>query len=405
MNDKVDLASLIASLGSDEGVVKQASEQVAPQTTQSDVSDTAKDLEKILTKQANEVNTEMSNAKQKGQAIADSVMALVKQAMDGSEGANRVIEQTTAQAAQSSAGIAETPREGNSITQTLQGLVANGIAQGAVRADALDEHVDSGRDEGHGGNTTMHSSDENEIEADENEEAAEDDEVEKTAALITLVDNGVDFDTAVSLIKQAEEEILADEEEFTKQAAVAALLNEGMDIEYAVELVKVAMELDPELVKEAGKAGAVRKAVSNAKVQGAGMLEAAKQKLYKGDAAYFNIAGRKKIYGDAAKAKQQVIKADRDVELANLLGNGKSGIENFVREQGIKGKAIAKQVGAGIRHGAQVYGPAAAIAGGAAGTVGGGVYLATREKQAAAIEYLLGEGYSVAQALDILDNQ
>lgn len=66
------------------------------------------------------------------------------------------------------------------------------------------------------------------------------DEVEKAAAVNALVGEGMDFDTAVNLVKQAEEELVGEAKEQEKVAAVNALAEAGYDFDTAVELVKQA---------------------------------------------------------------------------------------------------------------------------------------------------------------------
>lgn len=87
-------------------------------------------------------------------------------------------------------------------------------------------------------------------------------EVEKAAAVSALCDAGLDFDSAVALVKQAEEEIVAEEWEHEKQAAFGSLLEAGVDFDDAVALVKQAEE---ELMgKEAGLASKAVDALKNA---------------------------------------------------------------------------------------------------------------------------------------------
>ena len=63
---------------------------------------------------------------------------------------------------------------------------------------------------------------------------------EKAAAVSALVDEGLDFDTAINMVKQAEAELYAEASEHEKIAAVNALVEEGMDFDSAIELVKQA---------------------------------------------------------------------------------------------------------------------------------------------------------------------
>lgn len=384
------LSSILATLMDETpGIDKQASAKEPVAQPSQVESSTQQDLEALL-KQANtnEVNLEMSNANEKGRAIAESVLALVKKAMDGSAGGNQVVNQTSAQISHSSAGLVETPREGASITQTLQGLVANGIANGAVRPDALDEHLDRGGDEGNAGQAGMASSDGHSVDALPEQD---DDEVEKTAALITLVDQGVDFDTAVSLIKQAEQEIFAEEFEHTKQAAVAALLDEGWNIESAVQLVKVAMDVDSDQVKQA-MYGGMRGVVGGAQAVGNAIGNAPRAI---GGAGHDGLEAPRGVAAVGAAASK--LKGSVD---AHAVAAGQDARALFSANKGI-GPASRKAAALGLAKNPLVLGGLAA-----AGATGGAIYaLSGNEKKAEALQYLVGEGYSVSQALDILDNQ
>lgn len=65
---------------------------------------------------------------------------------------------------------------------------------------------------------------------------------EKAAAVSALCDAGMDFETAVDLVKQAEEEILSEAWEQEKRACLDLLINEGVDFDQAVSLIKQAEE-------------------------------------------------------------------------------------------------------------------------------------------------------------------
>ena len=62
-------------------------------------------------------------------------------------------------------------------------------------------------------------------------------EVEKVAAIVHLVNSGVNFEDAVLMVKQAEQEI---EDDLEKAAALQTLLEEGVDYEQAVGLINQA---------------------------------------------------------------------------------------------------------------------------------------------------------------------
>jgi hypothetical protein len=71
---------------------------------------------------------------------------------------------------------------------------------------------------------------------------------EKAAAVSALCDAGMDFETAVDLVKQAEEELLAEAWEQEKRACFDQLVAEGVDFDQAIALIKQAEE---DLIKQA----------------------------------------------------------------------------------------------------------------------------------------------------------
>lgn len=116
------------------------------------------------------------------------------------------------------------------------------------------------------------------------------DQVEKAAAVNALVNEGVDFDTAVTLVKEAEDMIYQEEMEYEKQAAFEALVNEGMDFDDAVELVKAA---EYELYKEAG----IKEMFESAKKGTRKAYDYAKDK---GKKAVDHVKNHKAAYGAGA---------------------------------------------------------------------------------------------------------
>lgn len=213
-------------------------EKVAETVTVPVVATSAQtDLEQVLTKQANEGNPEMSNVQVKGRELADAVIGLLKQATDGTPpiAENRVQSETTAMATQSTAGMAETPRVGNSMTQVLQQLVANSAANGAV--DPLALYQDAA---GSGSEATTTVPLVNKDGKDVNATAEGADDIEKIAAVAALIDGGYSFDEAFDMVKQAAAALEEEEFEQVKIAAVNQLMTEGFSIENAVALVKEA---------------------------------------------------------------------------------------------------------------------------------------------------------------------
>jgi hypothetical protein len=128
------------------------------------------------------------------------------------------------------------------INQILEGIVQDAIGQGATSYD-----------QGVGSRTPVPSAVEEKAEEHATPNQVED-EVEKAAAVQSLVQDGYDFDTAVQLVKAAEEELKYEDEVQVKQAALAYLIEQqGVDFNTAVALVKQA-NMVGDAVKGVGKA-------------------------------------------------------------------------------------------------------------------------------------------------------
>jgi hypothetical protein len=67
---------------------------------------------------------------------------------------------------------------------------------------------------------------------------------EKTAAVISLVNSGYDFDSAVDMVKSASDALESEYDTHVKQAALNDLLDQGVDFDYAVAMVKQASRMD-----------------------------------------------------------------------------------------------------------------------------------------------------------------
>lgn len=103
------------------------------------------------------------------------------------------------------------------------------------------------------------------------EEGATGDEHEKAAAVSALIGEGLDFDTAVALVKQAEAELFQDYVDFEKQAAFEALVGAGVDFDQAIDMVKQAEQEiyganfpEGDLEKEAGILDTIKNFASTA---------------------------------------------------------------------------------------------------------------------------------------------
>ena len=210
------LESLLAGLQSQEpaAIVKTAS-AAEPKST----SSVSERLAQALTKTASETQTTGDNSPmnntQVGNAIARQILTKLAE-----EGVNAVQTQTGAMVAQQDLSSAPTPVAGN-VTEVAKALLARGAANGGVRDGALEENAVGAADQTMAGLQLM-TSDGSVIDAmpsDLDEEAYED-QVEKVAAVATLIDSGIDFDDAVYLVKQAEEALAAEGIEQIKVASV-----------------------------------------------------------------------------------------------------------------------------------------------------------------------------------------
>jgi hypothetical protein len=388
---EITLDSLIAGLGNpSDSLTKVASESpaAAPKgaVAPTQKPDFASELAQILTKTASETKTSgdapMNNA-QLGNVIAASI--LEKLGMDS----NKVVDQSQELVDQQDDATEANPAGAGTVNDLAAALVARALRDGAHFDDEL---VNSDID--------IEASDEFDIELDESDLT---DDIEKVAAVAALIDAGHDFEEAVALVKTAEE-MLAEEAqgehmdslEQVKLASVNELMARGVDLSTAVAAVDEALN-DLEKTAAAKKDPAMYAA---AQAKSDKMLKEVLDK---------NV----KQYADELKAKQ------------NASG---------VRSGRIKAPATpapatpapatpapatpARRSGQASARAPQPMGPAkptmvqrasankgkigAGLAG--LGVLGTGAYAATRnrEKTAAAIEGLVGAGYSVSDALELM---
>jgi hypothetical protein len=216
---------------------KTASEEITqlPQTT------AAADLESLLAKSAGvhtdlnitEETSQMNKlAQEQGKAIANALIDnIIKQA-------NAVAQDSTQMVAEQMSQQTATPREGMDITNTLKGLILTGIRNGAA-TNELSEMVGPGEEMVQGAVAGVTPSN---MPAQPNGTAmgsvGENEEQEKVAAVAYLVSGGVDFDSAVSMVKQAEEALAAEQIEMAKLAAAQDLVNAGFSANDAIALVE-----------------------------------------------------------------------------------------------------------------------------------------------------------------------
>jgi len=345
-----------------EGQEKSASDQGA---------DLAKEiLEKVATN--NKENTEMSKqASVAGKALADAILTKLASAGDvitengvtpGTVPQKNIVDNAEMKA-QDDAKIQAVPGtdgagNGGSVNQIFDAIVADAMGEGAT---AYDQTQSTCASAGEGaavdqGTTAQGHADESQ---------------EKMAAVITLVENGLDFDSAVDLVKEAEEALWIEEDAQIKQAAVSELVGQGFDFETAVDLIK-----------EAGTGATVKSIATGGRNFGDGQLGAGSRK-----AGLKALPGKVKediaALAEKAKAKSGLFSSAIKSEASNLRGAvGSLGKSPRFAMQSIAGNRIAQ-------------------AAAAAAAIGGGAYALTREKKAA-FEALVDAGVDFEKAAELV---
>jgi hypothetical protein len=307
----------------------------------------------ITTNKDSEMNKQASDA---GKALADALLTKLANAGDvatingipGGVAPNKNQIDVAQQVAEQDATIKPMPtgdgiRNSGTINQIFDAIVSDALGQGAAAVD----QVAGG---GVAGN-------EGAVEAHAVPNQVPDESVEKTAAVVSLVNSGIDFDDAVNMVKAAAEQIEAEEAEQVKQAAFASLVGQGIDFDLAAAMVKSAGKMDA--IK-----GAAGRAVESAK----------------------GAAGAAKDW-----AQREGVRASVGAE------NVAFGLKN-------KDKGIAlRGVGQLAKNRLVQAGAAAGALGAAAGALGAGgaAYALGREKQAA-VSALCEAGVDFESAVDLV---
>lgn len=266
------------------------------------------------------------------------------------------------------------------INQIFDAIVADTHAQGATDFDA--EHAENG--------PTAPVEGAAEQMATPNQVQTE--SVEKTAAVISLVNSGIDFDSAVSMVKAAAEEIEAEEYEQVKQAAFYQLVESGVDFDLAAAMVKSAAGAP--LLLGATRAAKAKGYAINAANAVKDTSKNAWGSLTSGKALDSAVGGAKSGFESALAGVQSGaarVKADtlRVPAMVKALRHPERMATGLTRGQVAKDAIMnnrAVQIGAG------------AI--GATGLVGGG-YALTREKKAA-VSSLCEAGVDFETAVELV---
>lgn len=185
----------------------------------------ADQLKDTLTKEASAspIIGDTNMSVETGNSIADSILAMLegggginKSASAGEvTSGNNVKEELDEMEAQHTARITLTPREGKTVTEVAKALAAKTPGQ-----QCDDVHAVEGNSEA--------------------SVSAIPSDIEKSAAVNELIAEGVNFEDAIAMVKQASEEMESEANELEKVAAVNALIAEGINFDDAIALVKEA---------------------------------------------------------------------------------------------------------------------------------------------------------------------
>lgn len=276
MDQPLSLEKLLEGLNvaDEQGLKKEASDAAGSESA-------ADQLQNLLTKQASEVNGEtlnMSKDNTMGQSIAEAILAQIGGMNKQAE--NMVQADLDKMEADDEKRDKAIPREGKTVTEVAKALMDRAVAEGGVQEAGFDEAAAEGK-EGYEGTPVASNLSKEASEAvhaligegvsfDEAIELVKQAsdilsvEMEKAAAFDALIAEGVDFEDAAALVKAASAELFGDVEEegeytdLEKSAAVAQLVSEGINFDEASELVKEAASMA--LVARKSTDLAVRKA-------------------------------------------------------------------------------------------------------------------------------------------------
>jgi hypothetical protein len=246
-DDKKEGQEKSAAFKSGEDLAKEILEKVASQKTQ--------------TEQPNK-DTEMNKqAADAGKALAQALMTKLAGVGDantstGVEGApvpNKTQRDLATQVAEHNASFQATPGtdgagNGGTINQIFDAIVAD--AQARTGAVVSGQTASAPAEGGINGQTP------NQVTVDESRE--------KMAAANSLVESGVDFDTAVAMVKAASDELEKEHDAQVKQAALNELVSQGVDFDLAAAIVKQASAIQ---AAPAAKAPLSKQAAFNAMIE------------------------------------------------------------------------------------------------------------------------------------------
>lgn len=356
-----DINELIGNLLPEEGIEKSASEVKEP--VKPSVADELK--EALMTKSASEVAAEAEDLGRKlarrlmEKAASQTPVEVVEgddlskiEASFAKEASEAQPELNQAQNAQLAAEQGQVDAAAVQSGNTVEGQTAESLQKGLATQTAQATSEDLVR---------------------KIEDGAEDN-MQKAAAVMAFVEQGMDFYDAANLVGQADMEL-------QKEAAFAELMNEGYDFEDAVELVKAASEMG--YVHDEG----IEKAASLQELMASGYTFDDAVELVKEAGVIDNV----KKYG--RRVGREIGEVRKAISASREIGKNNPKLAKRLRNDTIK--TVASRNKGGLT--------AAGLT--AAATVGGAGYGAKKAlEKKAAFEELLAQGFSFDEAVEAVSN-
>lgn len=190
------------------------------------------------------------------QTLADALLSnLTKQANATQVEADNIV-------AEQQAAETPTPREGNTVTETLQQLILQGVANGAATLD-MAQAAPATETGVAGAINPQLAQPYPDGTAPTQQGLSNPNEVEKVAAVQYLVGLGHTMDDAVDMVKIAEHHMAREAADLEKAAALHHLIGQGYSMDQAVSLVKAAEEQQAVQTIEMAKLAACQTLMSN----------------------------------------------------------------------------------------------------------------------------------------------
>ena len=338
-----------------------------------------------------------SQAVLKGEALANQLLEKLASAGDVSSAdgvapgstPNKVIVDNAAIVAEDDLRDQLQPGMGGSVNEIFDAVVADALAQGAV---ADETGVGVAANEGGAESGVPNQVD-----------TYESDEHEKAAAVASLVSEGMDFDQAVNMVKQASDQLDAEEAEMEKVATINDLVEQGYSFEDAVNAVEHG---DAEMIKLATLASLVEQgvdydqAVDMVKEAAAG---AALRSAYSAVRGAARSAGSR-VSGAASQVTGKARQAGSYAKLGFRTSRGSAVAGPNAGALNSAAHATGKTAGKAVDLAKRRPYVTAGVGAGVGAVAAGGTYAATREKRAA-FDGLVQMGYDPMTAANLVNKK